>query len=319
MNNNSSDLNLESIAQSCDLYNQESANTVIEKIEQLEQNYDENTLVKIYNYFLSKSQNPDVLMYLIRNCDKYRQNSTLAYLVDILLLKNVASDNEELKEKFLNVRIMSAKAIGNLKNTDAVTALLYCLNNKNENYRIRLVCADSLGRIGDRFAVAPLIEVIKDEDEKSIYLKESATKALGLLGDIRAVDPLVGILEAKQGIMDKFSFLKERAIEALNKMGANDSERVYKALKNSLLDESPQVRIEAIEGLMNSEHPEAFNTIKKCLTEDDNEEVKKNALIALYNMSDREILDEVITSPEYSDRLKMSAVEIIEEYENEET
>ena len=49
--------------------------------------------------------------------------------------------------------------------------------------------------------------------------------------------------------MDKFSFLKERAIEALNKMGANDSERVYKALKNSLLDESPQVRIEAIEAL----------------------------------------------------------------------
>ena len=315
---NQPNFNLEEIAQTCDLYSGKTAD-VLTKIEKLESCYDENSLVEIYNYFLSKSQNPDVLMYLIRNCDKYRKNSTLSYLVDILLLKNVNSENEDLKEKFLNVRIMSAKAIGNLKNTDAVSALLYCLNNKNENYRIRLTCADSLGRIGDRFAVAPLIELVKDEDEKSVYLKESATKALGLLGDIRAIDPLVSILEAKQGIMDKFSFLKERAIEALNRMGANDSERVYKALKNSLLDESPQVRIEAIEGLMNSEHHEAFNTIKKCLTEDENEEVKKNALIALYNMSNRDILDEVISSPKYSDTLKMNAVEIIEEYETEET
>ena len=312
---NAPDFNFEEIAKACDLYSSGNNDSVISKIDELEQEYSEEDLVNIYNYFLSKSQNPDVLMHLIRNCDKYRKQSTLGCLVDILLLKNVSSDNEELKEKFLNVRIMSAKAIGNLKNTDAVSALLYCLNNKNENYRIRLACADSLGRIGDRFAVAPLIEVIKDEDEKSIYLKESATKALGLLGDIRAIEPLVNILETKQGIMDKFSFLKERIIEALNKMGAGRSERVFKALKNSLLDESPQVRIDAIEGLMDSEHPDSFQVIKNCLTNDNDEEVKKNALIALYNMSDRDILDEVIKSPIYSDTLKMNAVKILEEYE----
>ena len=310
-----SDIDLENVAQSCDLYNQDNTNDVISKINNLEKIYDEDSLVEIYNYFLSKSQNPDVLMHLIRNCDKYRKPSTLGFLVDILLLKNFSSGDEEFKEKFQNVRIMCAKAIGNLKNTDAVSALLYCLNNKNENYRIRLACADSLGKIGDKYAVAPLIDVVKDEDEKSVYLKESATKALGLLGDTRAVDPLVSILEAKQGIMDKFSFLKERAIEALNRMGANDSERVFKALKNSLSDESSQVRIEAIEGLMNSGHQDAFQTIKKCLTQDSDDEVKKNALIALYNMSDRDILDEVINSPEYSDNLKMDAVKIIEEYE----
>ena len=61
---------------------------------------------------------------------------------------------------------------------------------------------------------------------------------------------MVSILETKQGIMDKFSFLKERAIEALSKMGFNDNERVFKALKNSLSDESTQVRINAIEALM---------------------------------------------------------------------
>lgn len=212
---------------------------------------------------------------------------------------------------------MCAKAIANQKNTDVVSSLLYCMNNKNENYRVRLACADALGRIGDRFAVAPLIDVVNDEDEKSVYLRESAVSALGLLGDKRAIDPLVSIIEAKQGLMDKFSFLKERAIEALTKMGFSDNERVFKALRNSLSDESSQVRINAIEALMDSDHPKAYETIKHCLETDSDVEVKKNAMIALYNMSDRSILDEIISSPNYPDALKVEAVTILEEYEEE--
>ena len=159
--------------------------------------------------------------------------------------------------------------------------------------------------------------MVKDEGEKSVYLRESAVSALGLLGDTRAVDPLVSIIETKQGIMDKFSFLKERAIEAITRMGFGGNERVFKALKTSLSDESSQVRINAIEALMDSDNPRAFDTIKECMLNDTDEEVKKNALIALYNMSDRSILDEVIKSPKYSDSLKMEAVEILDEYEPE--
>lgn len=310
-------IDFEEIAKSCNIFENGYNEDIIAKIDSLKSKYDENELVSIYNYMLSKSQNPDVLMYLIRCCDEYRNPSTLEYLVDILLLKNVSGVDEELKEKFLNVRIMCAKAIGNQKNTSVVTSLLYCLNNKNENYRVRLACADALGRIGDRYAVAPLIEVIKDEDEKSVYLKEGATVALGLLGDSRALDPLVSIIEAKQGIMDKFSFLKERAIEALNKMGFGGNDRVFKALKSSLSDESSQVRIEAIEALMDSEHPQAFDIIKNVLETDSDEEVKKNALIALYNMSGRSVLDEVLASSKYSEALKTAAFDIINEYESE--
>ena len=57
--------------------------------------------------------------------------------------------------------------------------------------------------------------------------------------------------------------------------------------------------------------------IKECLENDSNVEVRKNAMIALYNISDRSILDEVINSPNYPDLLKMEAVAIIEEYEND--
>lgn len=313
------DIDLKLIAQKCGLFGSTDSGTVISNIEDLKVQYRDDELINIYNYMLSHAEDPDVLMYLIRCTDMYRDESSLEYLVDILLLKNPSFAQDDIKEKYNNVRVMCAKAIANQKNTNVVSSLLYCLNNKDEHYRVRLACADALGRIGDRFAVAPLIDVVTDEDEKSVYLRESAVSALGLLGDSRAVDPLVSILETKQGILDKFSFLKERAIEALIKVGLCDNERVFRALKNSLSDESSQVRINAIEALMDSEHPKAFDTIKNSLINDKDEEVKKNAMIALYNMSDRKILDEIINSPDFSDNLKVEAVSILEECEQEDS
>jgi HEAT repeat protein len=236
----------------------------------------------------------------------------LSKLLDLLLQK------EGDKDAYINVRVMCAKAIANLKDTSAVTPLLYCLNNKDENYKVRLACADALGKIGDRYAVAPLIAVVKDEDEKSVYLRESCASALGMLGDLRAVDPLVSILETQKGIWSKFTFLKERVIEALGKLRLDDNERVFNALKNSLVDDSPQIRINAIEAIMESENPKAVETIRTCLVEDEDEEVKKNALIALYNLVGREILDEVANSENFSDAIKMEAVSMISEYEEDE-
>lgn len=306
-------LDLELIAKECGLLEETDVNSVIQKIQTLDDIYEPAKLVEIYNYFLSIAKNPDVLMCVIQCSDKIRDKSTLSPLLDLLLMKNI--DGE--KDSLINVRVMCAKAIANLKDTSAVTPLLYCLNNKDENYKIRLACADALGRIGDRYAVAPLIEVVKDENEKSVYLRESAASALGMLGDIRAVDPLVSILEAQKGIWNKFTFLKERVIEALGKLRCDDNERVFNALKNSLLDESPQIRINAIEAIMDSDNPQAVETIKTCLVEDKDEEVKKNALIALYNLIGREILDEVANGSDYSDSLKMEAVSMISEYEDE--
>ena len=311
-------IDLQSIATDCGLFDKTDIEAVISNIENLQEKYQEKDLVQIYNYMLRNAQSPEIIMQLIRCVDIYRDPSSLEYLVDILLLKNAANSDNETKEKFNNVRIMCAKAIANQKNTEVVSSLLYCLNNKDENYRVRLACADALGKIGNKYAVAPLIEVAKDENEKSTYLRESAVTALGMLGDTRAIDPLVSILETKQGIMDKFTFLKERTIEALSKMGFNDNERVFRALKSSLDDESTQVRINAIEAIMDSEHPQAYEVIKHCLDNDKSLEVKKNAMIALYNMSDRTILDEIINSPNYPDQLKLEATSIIEEYENEE-
>ncbi len=291
----------------------ESPQVVINNIAGLDEFYEAGELIEIYNYILLNVKNPEILSGVIRLADKYRFESTLSILIDLLLLKNIECEDAD---EFINTRVLCAKAISNYKDTSTVGALLYCLNNKEENYKIRLACADALGRVGDKFAVVPLINVVKDEDEKSVYVKESATFALGLLGDESAIDPLVAIMESKQGLWDKFSFLKERIVEALGKLNINNK-RVLKVLKESLMDSSPMVRINAIEAFMNSEYDESYELIRSALKDEDNE-VQRNALIAMYNMEGRDILDEVISLPGYSEFLKEEARSIIDEYEGEE-
>ena len=267
-------------------------------------------IIELYEYILGCVKDSEVLSGVIKLADAYRDKKILSKLLDILLLKTV--DNTDA-DNLINTRVLCAKAIANYKDTSTVGALLYCLNNKGENYKIRLACADALGRIGDKYAVESLIDVVKDEEEKSVYVKESATFALGLLGDVSAIDPLVSIMEAKQGLLGKFSFLKERIVEALGKLNINNS-KVLKVLKNALYDSSPMVRINAIEALMNSDYEEAPELIRTALKDED-DEVKRNALIALYNIIGRDILDEVISLPGYNEFLKTEARNIIEEYE----
>ena len=309
--NNFIDIDL--IIAECGIDTDLDCNTVIQNILSLENSYDEYNLIQIYNQILVNAQNPKVLMQTIACADKLRDTSTLGPLVDLLLARKQITEQAD-SDDLINLRVLCAKAIGNYKDTSVVGALLYCLNNKDEHYKVRLACADALGKIGDKYAVTPLINLMQDEEEKSVYLKESAVSALAAIGDIRAVDPLVSILEAKQGFLDKFSFLKERVIEALGKLNL-DNRKVLNALRKSLMDSSPMVRINAIEAIMNSDAEDAAELIKPCLKDED-EEVQKNALIAMYNLEGRDILDEVLMSEEYSRYLKREAQDLIDEYED---
>lgn len=310
-------LNLAEIMVNCGLAEVNDIETSLKAIDVLENKYSKDELVEIYNHILQTVKNPLILMKVIACADKIRDMSTLSPLLDILLMNNMPATSQEDKDNYVSVRALSAKAIANLKNTSAVTALLYCLNNKGENYRVRLACADALGKIGDRYAVAPLIAVVTDQNERSVYVKESAASALGLIGDVSAIEPLVSILDSNKGILNKFTFLKERVIEALGKIKLTNNDFVFNALRKALVDESAQIRICAVEAIMNGEHPRAIEVIKPLL-QDKDEDVAKNALIAIYNLDGRNILDEVLSLPVYNEFLKTEAQNIIDEYESEE-
>lgn len=302
------------IASDCLIATDTDSAQVIDLLNGLKSAYSEMELIAIFNYFLKIEYRSDVLCWLIRALDKFRDSTSLAPLTELLLMRDRTPHADYTKDYYTNVRVLCAKAISNLKDHNSVHTFLYCLNDKNENYKVRLSCADALGKLGDKYAVTTLMDVVSDEEEKSVYIRESAAVALGLIGDLRAVDSLVNILESKNGIMDKFTYLKEKVVEAICKLNPND-DRVFRALKNSLNDENPQVRINTIEALMEYETDEAKELIKKMLKDID-EEVQRNAVIALFNLDGEEALTDIMNTPFYSQACKDEAQNILQNEED---
>jgi len=79
-----------------------------------------------------------------------------------------------------------------------------------DNYYVRIAAAKALGEIGDKRAVEPLIGALKDE---AAYVEIEAAIALGKIGDIRAADHLVSALKSRYGT------LQLEAAKSLGKMG----------------------------------------------------------------------------------------------------
>ncbi len=279
-----------------------------EKIfEDLKNNFQPRVLISCYKYILENKTDINLLNYTIRHINKTRYIDCLAFLIDFI---QKDFDNVD----FLNLKVLAIKAVSNYKNTACVPVLLYCLNDKKSNYKIRLASAEALGKIGDKNAFESLSNIVNDEQENSAYMKESAVVALGMLGDKRALDVFESILNTKQMFLDKFSYLKERIVEAISKFDVSKETKALNMLKTSLMDSNIRVRISAIEALSNSDFKESYELIYERLCYDDDIEVKKNALVALYNISDRNILDEVIKG-DFPEEVKQYAQEITDEYE----
>lgn len=275
--------------------------------------------IKIYNFFVTQETNPQVLLHIVRTIGKYNDKSSAECLTELIQLKGQNQENLN-PDDFLKVRCMAATVLGNLKNYNAVVPLLYVMNSQNENYKLRLSAAEALGKIGDRYAVAPLIEIVSNEDEKSVYLRESAAKALGMLGDIRAVDPLISILETKKGLIDKFTFLKERIIEAIGKLGSKN-DRTIKALSDALLDEAAYVRLGAVEALSEIDDERALPLVEK-MVYDEEEDVARSAVDALYNLAGRDFITDLLNRDDLPgwcrDEIEMILDEDDSEDENDE-
>ena len=310
-------LNLTELANACYIGTANSQETKIQAMKALESKYSPEQLTLAYIHFFNLETDFEFQKYLIKLIDKIKHPKSFDFFINILMMKNDIQHRFPSEEKLVQIRVLAIKALANLKNKESLSILLYCMNSKDENYKIKLACADALGKIGDKYVVPQLIDVVSDDDEKSVYVKESAVKALGMIGDERAIDTFVNILETKRGLIDKFTYLKERVIESLSKINTKPSDRVMKALKTSLMDASSQVRIGAISALMEFDHPESVELIKTTLFDDDSE-VIENAVIALYNLEGPDILFEIMNGEKYSEFAKAKANEIFVEYESEE-
>lgn len=273
--------------------------------------------IEMYNYFLTKETSPEVLLYLVKTVSENIDETSIDVLIEMLLWKETFNSEDKSPNDYIEVRSLVARILGSTKNSKVTLPLLYTLNNKKENYKLRLSCADALGQIGNKYAVGSLINVVSDSDEKSVYLRETAAKALGKLRDHKAIEPLVSILESREGFLTKFSFFKERIVEALGNIGTKD-ERSINALKNALMDRSSYVRLSALEAISKiDDEDEIIPLVKNCLKDDD-DEVARSSVIVLYNIIGERILHELLNDDDVSELCKNEAQSILDEYESEE-
>lgn len=275
---------------------------------EIQKKFSKKDFIKCLNHILAEKTDIKLLNLTIREINKNKYFDNFSCLIDFII--------KPYGEKYADLKVLAIKTLGNYKNKKALNALLFCLNDKKSSYKIRFAAAEALGNIGDQNAFDSLEKVATDEEEKSTYVKESAVVALGMLGDKRALDVFNSILNTKQMFQEKFSYLKESVLEAISKFDISKDKKAYEIIKKTLLDPSANVRIAAIEALMNSNLKENKDLIYDRLKFDSDLEVKKNALVALYNLNYEGILKEVIEG-DFEEELKTYAKEILEEYGEE--
>lgn len=133
----------------------------------------------------------------------------------------------------LGLRYYAAWWLGRFRvqDTAAVAALLEALEDEEDRapdggYPLRRNAARALGKIGDTKAVEPLISCLSFED---YYVREAAAQALETIGDERAINPLMQLLaggvEAATTVPGKPYLVQpyEAVIEALGTLQAKSA------------------------------------------------------------------------------------------------
>jgi hypothetical protein len=117
-----------------------------------------------------------------------------------------------LKDEDHIIASRSAYALGWMGDKRAVKPLLHALTELH----IQLPAAEALGKIEDPTSVEPLIEALKHED---MSVRSCAVIALGMIGDSRACQPLIGVYSN-----DSDSITRNRARRAFKMIGCSFKE-----------------------------------------------------------------------------------------------
>lgn len=133
----------------------------------------------------------------------------------------------------------------------------------------RAKAAEALNKLGDRRAADALLEVLEDGDSR---MREHAIRAMGNFSEWRAVDALLRILEK-----DKDRKIRQWAMWALGKIG---DARAVEPLIGILSDPDRFTRADAVRALGEIRDVRALDALGKCL-EDPDEYVRSEAKKAL--------------------------------------
>ena len=105
----------------------------------------------------------------------------------------------------------------------------------DEDCYVRQEAASALGAMGDPRAVEALIELLEEDDDEDV--REEVAWALGKIGDARAVEPLI------RALFDTDKDVREEAAWALGRIR---DVRAVEPLIQALKDEEEDVREEVV-------------------------------------------------------------------------
>jgi HEAT repeat protein len=159
------------------------------------------------------------------------------------------------------------------RNPQAIEPLMAALGDQRDS--VRMNAAKALGRIGNVRAVPGLIDLLRrDRDD---YVRMAAAEALGLIGDPRAVPALIERVNQEGGDLTSQRSIAVAA-EALGRLG---DRRAVPALRDALMDRSEIIRMAAVTSLGILGDPAAVPALNAILQRDPFPALRAAAALAL--------------------------------------
>ncbi|MBR8837738.1 MAG: HEAT repeat domain-containing protein, partial [Stigonema ocellatum SAG 48.90 = DSM 106950] len=198
----------------------------------------------------------------------------------------VAALIQALNDEDSDVRYSAANALGEIKDTQTVAALIQALNH--EDYYVRRIAAEALGKIKDTQTVAALIQALNHQYSD---VRSRAAYALGEIKDSQAVAALI------QALNDEDSHVRSRAADALGEI--KDTQAVA-ALIQALNHEDYYVRYSAANALGEIKDTQAVAALIQALNDEDSH-VRRIAAEALGKIKDTQAVAALIQALNHED------------------
>lgn len=223
----------------------------------------------------------------------------------------VAEHIAALRDEDWAIREEAAALLGTFKDSRAVGPLVLLLRDRDRSVReaaigaLRAIGAPSVEALGaclresdlavqesasailttvaDRRVLLPLIEALASGDW---IVRMHAAKALGRIGAVEAVAPLVPLLQ------DKVKAVREETAAALASIG----EAAIPALLDALQHEEWLVRLHAVESLGKTKSPRAVEPLLSILFNDRDSAVREDAVRALGEIGDPQAVEFLFTA-----------------------
>ena len=170
---------------------------------------------------------------------------------------------------------MGLRGLGDIGDKKAVGPLINAL--RDDHQYVQMVAAKALGKIGHKRATRPLIQALKG----NWLVHENAIRALGKIGDFQAVDHLIRVLQDTE---EEYEEVRTCAARVLGKMGYT---RALPTLILALTDEDIEVSRCAAKALGEIGDERAKVPLICSLETSSDEILRMNVICALGHINDK--------------------------------